>query len=480
MVSSKKVIYNTSMTTNTSVRVRIAPSPTGEDIHIGNLYTALLNYVFAKKNKGTFIVRVEDTDRERLVVGSEQKILSTLRAYGLNYDEGPDTEGEFGPYRQSDRLGIYKQYAQKLVASGHAYYCFCTKERLDALRAEKQKKGEIAKYDKHCLTQVTNAAERIANGEDYVIRLDVPGNKQITFTDVIRGKITFNSNDIDDQVLLKSDGFPTYHLAVVVDDHLMKISHVIRAEDWIPSTPKHILLFEAFGWDLPIFVHVPLLRNPDRSKLSKRKNPVWAGWYLEQGYLTEAVLNFLALLGWSHPQEKEIFSLEEFTKLFSLEDIHAVGPIFDITKLTWMNQQYIQNMPDQKLLDQLLAFDPGLKKVDRGILTEIIPLVKTRMNTLLEFGQLTKHFFTEPEIKAETEQEKEIVAFLQTEFSKLSQWNKDAIFSVFKKAMERYSIRMGVLYKLLTGNEKGLPLPESFEILGKNTVVQRLKTIYGN
>ena len=312
------------------VRTRIAPSPTGEDIHIGNLYTALINWAWAKKHKGKFIIRIEDTDQERLVKGSEEKILQTIKEYGLNYDESTDIGGQYGSYRQSERLSVYKKYADELIKKKAAYYCTCTKERLAELRAAQQKQKQIPKYDKHCLTKQKEVKEEIKKGKSYVVRLNVPNNREIKFNDLIRGEIKIMSDNLDDQVLMKSDGFPTYHLAVVVDDYLMKISHIIRAEEWLSSTPKHILLFEAFGWDLPIFAHVPILRNPDRSKLSKRKNPVWASWYLKQGYLPEAVLNYLALMGWSHPEQKEIFSLDEFVKVFDLKDIKSSGPAFDI------------------------------------------------------------------------------------------------------------------------------------------------------
>ncbi len=304
-----------------SVRTRIAPSPTGDDIHIGNLYTALINYAVAKKNNGKFIIRIEDTDRTRYREGAESRILASIKAYNLQYDEGPDIGGPYAPYRQSERLPEYKKFALELVQNGTAYYCVCTKERLEKLKEEQIKNNERTKYDKHCLRTQEEAKRLIDLGTPYVIRLNVATDKEILFNDLIRGEIRINSNEIDDQVLLKSDGFPTYHLGVVVDDHLMNITHIIRAEEWISSTPKHVLLYEAFGWEQPIFAHLPILRNPDRSKLSKRKNPVWASWYLDEGYLPEAVLNYLALMGWSHPEGKEFFSLDEFVDAFDLKRV---------------------------------------------------------------------------------------------------------------------------------------------------------------
>lgn len=456
------------------VRTRIAPSPTGEDIHIGNLYTALVNFAVAKKNKGKFIIRIEDTDRQRYVKGAEEKILSSLKVFGILYDEGPDVGGPFAPYRQSERRDMYQKYAEELVEKEKAYYCFCTKERLDTLRGEQQEKKQLPRYDKFCLHNVTDEKERIAKNDPYVVRLNVMPGKKVWFDDMIRGKIEFASDQIDDQVLLKSDGYPTYHLGVVVDDHLMEISHIIRAEEWISSTPKHIILYESFGWKLPIFAHLPILRNPDRSKLSKRKNPVWASWYLEQGFLPEAVLNYLALLGWSHPEQKELFSLEEFIRLFNLSDINSVGPIFDLQKLKWMNQQYIQHLSDADLKVKLKAFFPFLSDTDEQLLDRLMPLVKTRMETLKDFEALTVFFFAKPKVTLSDEQEKKIAEHLKKSLADVSDWNKESIFMVFKQLMKRHSIRMPLLYKILTGSEKGLPLPESLAILGKEEVLSRM------
>lgn len=457
-----------------NVRTRIAPSPTGEDIHIGNLYTALINFAVAKKYKGSFIVRIEDTDRERYKEGAEKKILSSLKAYGLEYDEGPDIGGPFGPYRQSERLNLYQQYAKELVQKGAAYYCFCSKERLDELRREQIKKKEMPRYDKYCLYHVKDVQRRIEAGESYVIRLNVQSGRTISFQDIIRGEIKIESEQIDDQILLKSDGYPTYHLGVVVDDHLMKISHVIRAEEWISSTPKHILLYEAFGWELPLFAHLPILRNPDRSKLSKRKNPVWASWYLEQGYLPEAVLNFLALMGWSHPQGKEIFTLNEFIQTFELEDVKSVGPIFDIVKLTWMNQQYIQSMQDEDLIQRLKKF-LSKSNISDTLLRKLLPLTKTRMETLRDFEKLTSHFFVEPDIKARSDKEKVIAEDLKNSLANVDLWTAENILLALKDILKKYQIRMSVLYYVFTGEEKGLPLPESLEILGKEKTLFRLE-----
>ena len=462
-----------------SIRTRIAPSPTGEDIHIGNLYTALMNYAWARKNAGKFIVRIEDTDRERFVKGAEQKILGSLQAYGLTPDEGPHKGGPFAPYRQSERLQVYKEHAEELIEVGKAYYCFCTKERLDELRKKQIAEKKTPRYDKYCLTNVKNAKEKIETGEPYVVRLNVPRDRKVAFLDLIRGEIVFETNNIDDQVLLKSDGYPTYHLGVVVDDHLMEISHVIRAEEWISSTPKHILLYEAFGWNLPVFAHVPILRNPDKSKLSKRKNPVWSQWYLDEGYLPEAVLNYLSLMGWSHPGEKEIFSLEEFVSIFDLKDLKPVGPVFDIVKLRWMNGEYIRRMGDEELFNKLKSYYKGDEEVtevlkgDEAFVHLLIGLSKTRLETLKDFKEL----LFEKKVTYRNNTEKKIVEDLQIQLSRLSDWRKEAIFAEFKEVMNKYNVRMPVLYYLFTGKERGLPLPDMLAGMGKDKALDRLRLI---
>lgn len=451
------------------VRTRIAPSPTGNDIHIGNLYTALINWTYAKKYKGQFFVRIEDTDRERYVEGAEQKILSTLRSFGLNYDEEP--------YKQSERLEIYQKHAKELVEKGHAYYCFCTKERLDEIRKKQIEEKKVPKYDRYCLYNEKNPQERIDKGEKYVIRLKVPENKEIVFNDQIRGEIKFNSDLLDDQVLLKSDGFPTYHLAVVIDDHLMKITHVIRAEDWIPSTPKHILLYEAFGWELPVFAHVPLLRNPDHSKLSKRKNPVWASWYLEQGYLAEAILNYLSLMGWSHPEQKEIFDLNEFIEKFDLKDMQAVGPAFDVVKLEWMNGEYIRKMSVQNLESRIQNFIGN--KYDKNIVKKTVPLIQERIKKLSDYLPLCEFFFKRPEsYKIDLSAKKELLEKIHDELFQIQEWKADIIGDKMQDLAKRENIKTGEFFMTLrvaiSGKKISPPLNESMEILGKEECLKRL------
>jgi len=460
------------------VRTRIAPSPTGEDIHIGNLYTALINWTWAKKNKGKFIVRIEDTDRSRLVKESEKKILQTLKDYGLNYDEGPDVGGPDKPYRQSERLSLYKKYSQELLDKGTAYYCICSKQRLDELRTIQQKHKQIPKYDKHCLVRQKEVKEEIKKGKTYVIRLNVPSGREIKFQDVIRGEIKVVSDNLDDQVLIKSDGFPTYHLGVVVDDHLMKISHVIRAEEWLSSTPKHILLFEAFDWTPPIFAHVPILRNPDRSKLSKRKNPVWASWYLKQGYLPEAVLNYLALMGWSHPKQKEIFSLDEFVKVFDLKKVKSVGPAFDPIKLEWMNGEYIRQMKNEKLMMKILEFIRN--NYSEEVVEKTIPLVRERMKKLSDYMFLCEFFFEKPKRhEVDLTAKKELLKKMHDELTKISNWKADKIGEKMQGLAKKEGVKTGEFFMTLrvaiTGKKISPPLNESMEILRKEECLHRLK-----
>lgn len=325
------------------IRVRYAPSPTGY-IHIGNLRTALYNYLFARHQKGDFILRIEDTDRTRYVPGAVENLISTLDWAGLDYDEGPVKGGQYGPYMQSERLDIYKKHADYLIENKKAYHCFCTPERLSALREEQQKqKVAYAKYDKHCLHfSEEETKKNLADGIPCVIRLNVEPGSTIKFKDYIRDEVEFSSDVIDDQILIKSDGFPTYHLANVVDDHLMKISHVIRGEEWLPSTPKHILLYEAFGWELPVFAHLPLLLNPDRSKLSKRQGDVAVEDYKKKGYLKEALLNFIALLGWTAGDDKEIYDMDGLISSFSLDRVNKSGAIFDMDRLNWLNAEHLR------------------------------------------------------------------------------------------------------------------------------------------
>lgn len=370
------------------VRVRIAPSPTG-DPHVGTAYIALFNYVFAKQQGGTFILRIEDTDQSRARADSEQMIFDALRWVGLSWDEGPDVGGPFGPYRQSERKALYAEHAATLVERGKAYRCFCTAERLASVRAAKiAAKDSFLGYDRHCrAVDPAEAAARAAAGEAHVIRLIVPDG-QVTVRDRLRGDVVFDLAQLDDQVLLKSDGMPTYHLANVVDDHLMEITHVIRAEEWISSTPKHVLLYQAFGWDEPAWHHMPLLRNADKSKISKRKNPVSINYYRDAGILPHVLLNFLALMGWSFGDDREKFTLAEMIAAFSWDRISLGGPVFAQDKLSWLNEQYIHAMSDDEIADALLGW-----RFNRDYLRTLVPMARKRIKRLTDFVGVTDFFF---------------------------------------------------------------------------------------
>ncbi len=459
---------------NKKVRVRVAPSPTGYP-HIGTIYQALFDYSFAKKNSGTFFVRIEDTDRARFVADAEEKIYSALDWFGLTEEESPRKGGPFGPYRQSERLDIYNKYAKELVKKGGAYYCFCTKERLAALHEKQQKEKKPTMYDKFCRNlPKEEVEEKLKKGDSFVIRLKIPENEDIVVRDEIRGEIHFDSNLIEDTILLKADGYPTYHLASsVVDDHLMETTHVVRGEEWLPSLPKHIIAYNYFGWKKPLFYHTPILRNPDKSKLSKRQGHTSVSWYMEEGFLPNAILNYLALMAWSHPQGKEIFSLEEFISLVDLKDLKPVAPIFDLEKLKWMNGEYIRMMNDKGLMIKLKEFyknDPGVLKVLNSQESDkILGLAQSRLRTLKDFKDLV--IPAEAELSAP---EKEVANSLKEKLEKITEWNKDSILIVMREVLSEKKTKGSILYKVFTGREKGLPLPETLEIFGKEKAINIL------
>ena len=376
------------MTLPGAVRVRIAPSPTG-DPHVGTAYVGLFNMVFARSKGGRFVLRIEDTDQVRSSKTSEQAILDSLRWAGLRWDEGPDVGGPAGPYRQSERAEIYREHVATLIDKGAAYRCFCAPERLAQVRAEQRAAGaNVVAYDRHCRDLDPEESERRARaGEPHVVRMKMPTAGETLVLDHLRGAVRTDNRQVDDQILLKSDGFPTYHLANVVDDHLMGITHVIRAEEWIPSTPKHVVLYEAFGWEPPVFVHLSLLRNTDKSKISKRKNPVSLSWYRESGFLPEALLNFLGLMGWSLGEDREVFSLEEMVAEFDLERLKVSEPVFDLTKLEWLNGQYMRDLPVEDLAERIRRFLGG----DR--LERALPLLQPRLPRLDAYVEAAAYFY---------------------------------------------------------------------------------------
>ena len=371
------------------VRVRVAPSPTG-DPHVGTAYIALFNSVFARQNGGAFVLRIEDTDQSRSRADSEGQIMAALRWLGLRWDEGPDVGGPHAPYQQSARLPIYAEHTQVLLDRGRAYHCFCTPERLAELRQRQQAEKQTPGYDRLCRAlDRSESARRAAGGEAHTVRLAVPLDGSVRFRDRLRGDVEIAVTQIDDQVLLKSDGFPTYHLANVVDDHLMEISHVIRAEEWISSTPKHVLLYQAFGWEAPEWIHMPLLRNQDRSKISKRKNPVSINFYRDAGFLPAALLNFLAIMGWSFGGDREKFTFDEMVEVFSWDKVSLGGPVFNVDKLRWLNELYIHDLDHDQLADQLVAWRLG-----RDSLRRVTPLVRERIKQLSDFIPATEFFFS--------------------------------------------------------------------------------------
>ncbi len=472
-----------------TVRTRIAPSPTG-DPHVGTAYVALFNRTFAHKHGGKFLLRIEDTDQARSSAASERAILDSLRWLGLDWDEGPDKGGPHGPYRQSERTEIYREHCAQLIAKGAAYRCFCTKERLDALRAEQQKAKQAHQgYDRKCLGLAPDEVEtRLAAGEAHTVRLKMPEG-QTSFRDVVRKKdIVFDNAGIDDQILLKADGFPTYHLANVVDDHLMEITHVIRGEEWINSTPKHVVLYEAFGWEKPVFAHLPLLRNKDKSKVSKRKNPVSLTWFRAAGYFPAALLNFLALMGWSLSGDEERFTVDEMREAFALDDLKPTGPVFDMVKLDALNGDYLRGLEAQVfedyLCDQLRAasayFAPLLPHIQHrtvrapDFLSQVAALLSHDLKypgELLvpkkgspdQVRKVLKHFVKQLK-KARPASAADFESFIKEQCEALGEKTKD-VFMILRVAV--------------FGARQSLPLWESLEFIGKDAFAGRLKIAQG-
>lgn len=472
--------------TEENIRVRIAPSPTG-DPHVGTAYIGLINFLYARQRNGKFILRIEDTDRTRFVPTSEQMIFEALKWLGLSWDEGPDVGGPFGPYRQSERTEIYHQHANQLIENGTAYRCFCTPEELEAARKRQMAAKLPPRYPGTCreLTQAEVDAN-IAAGKPFVIRMKVPSHGSTTFRDELRGEITFDHNNVDDQVLLKSDGYPTYHLANVVDDHLMQITDVIRAEEWISSTPKHVLLYQNFGWKLPRFWHMPLLRNIDKSKISKRKNPVSLIYYRQAGFLPQAVLNFLGLMGGGMPSEinnaSEKFNLDEMIQHFDVKNIRLGGPVFDLTKLRWLNGEYLRSLS----LDDFYAALRSTVLAD-SYLKDIAALIQTRIETLGEFGNLTHFFMADDILPAEEvflpkkRTLEETLAFVGEQLTVLeaTDWTIEALESALKQLGESksWSVKENfmLLRAIVTGSLMSPPLMESLVTFGKARTLDRVR-----
>lgn len=487
------------MSETSQVRTRFAPSPTGF-LHIGSLRTALYTYLFAKQNNGQFILRLEDTDVKRLVPGAAEAIYSGLKWAGLDYDEGPDKGGPFGPYVQSERLKLYKKQAQKLLDKDQAYYCFCSEETLEQMRQEQIAAKQAPKYDRRCLKLSKGEIEKkLKAGEPRTIRMKVPDGRTIEFNDIVRGKIKYNSDELDDQVLLKSDGYPTYFLAAVVDDHLMQISHVTRTEEWLSSTPKLILLYEFLDWEPPQWAHLPLLLNEDRTKMSKRKGDVAVEDYIKKGYLPQALVNYLAFLGWNPGGEKEIFSMQELLKEFRLEKVHKAGAVFNIEKLNWYNAHYIKYLSIEALTEMCLPFleQAGLIKINNAktggqipleFIKKIIVLEQERLEYLAQIGEHVAFFFELPEygkelLKWKEMNDEQVKKSLQASQKIISQipnqdFKAEGLKSALMSEAEAYSSRGELLWPLrvaLSGQQKSPPPFDIASILGKQESVKRIE-----
>lgn len=471
-----------------SVRVRFAPSPTGF-VHVGSLRTALYNYLFARHNNGQFVLRIEDTDQSRYVEGAVENLLNTLQWCELDYDEGPRKEGDFGPYFQSQRIEIYKKHIQLLLKNKHAYRCFCTAERLEEMRNEQIANKQDPRYDGKCWSISKSESDSRAENESFVIRMHVPESGSTTVDDIIRGKVVFQNELIDDQILIKSDGFPTYHFANVVDDHLMQISHVIRGEEWLPSTPKHILLYQYFGWEIPNFAHLPLLLNPDKSKLSKRQGDVAVEDYREKGFLPQAINNFVALLGWNKGDDQEILNIEELIEHFSLERVNKAGAVFNKEKLDWMNGIYLRKMPEDEYikiaLDKMHAI--GYDLGNDNLNTKIVLALRDRIVTINDLKEKAAIFF-EDEINLVDDDAKNwinksgsrvVIENLLSELENQSEVSLEVFKIVMKNVQKQTGIKGQDLWMpvrvAMTGMTTGPELPIVIEIFGKDKIIKLLK-----
>jgi glutamyl-tRNA synthetase len=486
-----------------NVRVRFAPSPTGF-LHIGGLRTALYNYLFAKHHDGDFILRIEDTDQSRYVEEAEQDIVDSLLWSGIEYDEGPDREGDVGPYRQSERKDLYMKYAKQLVDNGHAYYAFDTTEEIDQMRERLKKSGNPSpKYDaitrqsmKNSLTLPQDEVEKkLKAGDEFIIRLKVPRRETIRFEDEIRGHVSFEAKGLDDQVLIKSDGMPTYHMANVVDDHLMEITHVIRGEEWLSSAPKHMLLYKYLGWEPPTMAHLPLIMSPSGGKLSKRKAEsqgimINTRDYKEEQYEPEALVNFLAFLGWNPGDDRELLSMDELISEFTLDRVSKGGAVFNKKKLTWYNENYLREKPTADLLPRVKTFaeEQGYTDVSDNYLAQVIDLMKERISLVTEFVTLGTFFFEDPQeydekaLKKWKDGSAKLVQAYLDEIEKMDEENYLAgpLKDTLKGVIDAHDVGFGKLMMPLriaiTGMGFGPDLFGTMELLGKEIIIRRLET----
>ncbi|TAL67534.1 MAG: glutamate--tRNA ligase [Bacteroidetes bacterium] len=474
-----------------SVRVRFAPSPTGF-LHVGGLRTALYNYLFAKHHKGRFVLRIEDTDRTRLVENAVENLIGSLHWAGIDYDEGPGKGGDYGPYIQSERLDIYKEYSEMLHEKGAAYYAFDTAEEIEEMR-KREPSEQFTKYDRTSMKNELTLGEEetrklIESGSSYVLRLKVPGNTIVVFDDLIRGKVEVNTAEIDDQVLMKSDGYPTYHLANVVDDHLMKITQVIRGEEWLPSTPKHILLYEAFGWDKPKFAHLPLLLNPDKTKLSKRQGSVAVEDFAKEGYFNDAFVNFIALLGWNPSSDREIYSIEELIDSFDIEKVNKGGAVFDRAKLEWMNFQYLKQKPSSELVELLFPIleSKAMTGFAKDYLENVINLFRERIKFIKELPETAGYMFHSPGDYEKDYLDKhwrentiEILKPLLEKYRQENDFSHTNLYELTKTYIEGLGMKMKEIIHpirlMITGKSAGAGMFETMEVLGKQECIKRIE-----
>ena len=465
------------------VRTRIAPSPTGFP-HVGTAYIALFNMAFAKAHGGEFILRIEDTDQVRSTAQSEKMILDALKWTGLTWSEGPDVGGPYAPYRQSERSDIYKKYANELLDKGLAFRCFCTPQELDAMRREQEAQGLPIKYDGRYANLDREESDKLAeSGKPFVIRMKVPTEGECVVQDLLRGEIVIPWEQVDMQVLLKTDGLPTYHLANVVDDHLMQITHVIRGEEWISSAPKHKLLYEYFGWEMPVLCHMPLLRNPDKSKLSKRKNPTSITYYKDAGVLPEALLNYLGRMGYSTPDDKEVFSLDEFVQSFDIKRVSLGGPVFDIEKLYWLNGEYLRSLSPDALKHKILAW-----AFDDDKLTTIAKAIQPRIHLLSDAVNWAGFYFQNlPVITADDFAHKtldndkllEILYLATWQLESLPEWSEQNIYAIMKGLSAHFDIKlkdfMQPFFVAIAGSTASTPVMNSMYIIGADMTLSRLR-----
>ena len=467
------------------MRLRFAPSPTGA-LHIGSVRTTLYNYLFARQREGALILRIEDTDQDRLVAGAIDSIYHGLRWLSISWNEGPQEGGPHAPYVQSERLPLYQRHAQELVDKGAAYYCFCSKERLAALRAAQEARHELTRYDRHCRNiPPADAAER-AKTEPHVVRQKVPDEGTLAIEDLVHGRIEWQANTIEDQVLLKSDGFPTYHLAVVVDDHEMEITHIMRGEEWMASVPKHLLIYQAFGWDVPPMAHFPSVLGPDGKKLSKRHGSTAVSQFREDGYLPEALINYLALIGWSPGTEEEVFSMDDLIRVWKIEQVQSAGGKWDKERLDYFNGVWIRKLSVEALVQRLEPFVPA--EWDRATLARIAPHIQERMKTLKDAQELIRFLFTddigyEKALLIPKKSDRVTTVGVLAQARAILGGVEPFVASAIQPALEGLAAELGwskgdlngVIRMAITGRKVGPPLYESLEVLGKEKSLKRIE-----